>query len=157
MISIDYGNTNVINVPQSYLTLVSGTIYDLLTNSFRLDLKELEASEEGIVFPDTNIHNTEVTVAGTTFARTIEILPPYSIEFEDSQYTVRLQGSNNNIFDVAGGVLVQNQVQVIPGNSAGLVNPAVWDVVIDDDSTKDGTFGQLVSKVMTIARFIGLK
>lgn len=120
-ISIDYGNTNVITVPQADLTLVSGTLYELDTNSFRQDLKTLEASEEGIVFPDTNSHNTEVTVAGTTFARLIEILSPYSVEFTpDSAWSTRLIGSNNNIFDVENGILQQNQVQVIPSNSAGL-------------------------------------
>jgi hypothetical protein len=52
----------------------------------------------------------------------VEILAPYSVEFTpDSQYSVRLAGANNNIFDVEGGILVQNQVQVIPTNSAGLV------------------------------------
>jgi hypothetical protein len=72
-------------------------------------------------FEDTHIHNTEVTVAGTTFARTIEIIAPYSITFEDGQYTVILKGSNNNIFDVVNGILNQNQVQVVPTNSAGLI------------------------------------
>lgn len=119
-ISIDYGNTNIISVPKADLTLVSGTLYELDTNTFRLWLKDLEDGEVGMSFPKTNIHNTEVTVAGTTFARTIEILPPYSVEFEDGQYSVRLTGSNNNIFDIENGILVQNQVQVIPGNSAGL-------------------------------------
>lgn len=119
-VSIDYGNTNVINVQQADLTLVSGTIYELDTNFFRFTLKALESAEAGIVFTDTNIHNTEVTIAGTTFARGIQMISPYSVEFEDGQYTVILRGSNNNIFDVLGGILVQNQVQVIPTNSAGL-------------------------------------
>ena len=121
MIEIDWGDTYVIFVPQSYLTLVSGTLYKLDTNQFRLTLKELEATKEGIPHPKTHIHNTEVTVSGTTFARTVEILPPYSVEFEDGAYSVQLIGSNNNIFDIQTGILVQNQVQVIPTNSAGLI------------------------------------
>lgn len=121
MITIDYGNTNKIFVPQSSLILVSGTLYKQDTNAFRLELKSIEESEEGIVFPDTNVHNTEVTVAGTTFARTLEIKNPYSIEYENLQYAVRLEGSNNNMFDIENGILVQNQVQVIPTNSAGLI------------------------------------
>ena len=32
-----------------------------------------------------------------------------------------LVGSNNNLFDVENGILNQNYVQVIPGNSAGLI------------------------------------
>jgi hypothetical protein len=114
-------STLVITIPQADLTWVSGTIYSLDTDAFRLELKAWEYSAEGIVQLVTHTHNTEVTVAGTTFARTIEILPPYSITFEDGQYTVILEGSNNNIFDVANSILNQNQVQIIPTNSAGLI------------------------------------
>jgi len=113
--------TYVITIPQVDLTFVSGTLYNHDTEAFRLELKSWEDSNEGIVQPKTHNHNTEVTIVGTTYARSIEILPPYSIEYEDGQYTVVLIGSNNNIFDVANGILVQNQVQVIPSNSAGLV------------------------------------
>lgn len=114
--------TGVITVQQSGLVLVSGTLYDMDTNAFRLELKALEASVDGMTFGDTHIHNTQVTVAGTTFARTVEIVTPYSVRFlPDTLWTVRLQGSNNNIFDVENGILVQNSVQVIPGNSAGLI------------------------------------
>lgn len=120
MITIDWG-THIITIPQSYLAFVSGTFYTLDTNQFRLDLKALEVTPEGMAEPITHRHNTEVTIAGTTFARTIEILAPYSVEFEDGQYSVQLQNSNNNIWDIGGGILVQNQVQVIPTNSAGLI------------------------------------
>lgn len=171
MITIDYGNTNVINVPQSYLTLISGTFYELDTDQFRLDLKAIEDDEVGMAFPRTHTHNTEVTVAGITYARTIEILPPYSVEFEDGQYTVRLVGSNNNIFDVENGILVQNQVQVIPTNSAGLqtvtlaggvgtpqeVADAVWDALLVNHNDS-GSFGEYIAKkLLTTARFLGLK
>jgi len=165
-ISIDWGNTNIISIPQSYLSLISGTIYQLDTETFREDLKDLEDDEAGMPFPDTHIHNTEVTVAGTIFARTIEILSPYSVEFEDGQYTVILVGSNNNIFDVANGILVQNQVQVISTNSAGLIVSVqgsgvteqdkldiadrVWDETKSGHTTSD-TFGDyLDTKVSTI-------
>ncbi|MCK5641926.1 MAG: hypothetical protein KAJ19_14075, partial [Gammaproteobacteria bacterium] len=121
-ITIDYGNTNIINIPQADLSLVGGTLYELDTEWFRLALKDVEDSEAGIAFPTTHVRNAPVTVAGTTLAQTFEILYPYSIEFEDGAYTVRLAGSNNNIFDVENGILVQNSVQVIAQNSAGLVN-----------------------------------
>jgi hypothetical protein len=91
------------------------------TDQFRLDLKALEDDEEGMPFPDTHEHYTQVTVAGTTYARFIIIINGYSITFEDGQYTVRLAGSNNNFFDVENNILNQNQVQVIPGNAAGLI------------------------------------
>lgn len=112
--------TKVITVPQADLSLISGTLYELDTNAFRLELKDIEDGE-GMPYLDTHRHNTEVTVAGTTFARTLEIINGYSVEFEDGQYSVRLVGSNNNIFDVENGILVQNQVQVIPTNAAGLI------------------------------------
>jgi len=120
MINVDWG-TRTIYIPQSYLTLVSGTLYELDTNQLRLDLKDLEDDDEGMPHPDTHRHNTEVTIAGTTFVRTIEIINGYSVEFEDGQYSVRLVGSNNNIFDIQNNILNQNQVQVIPTNSAGMV------------------------------------
>ena len=109
------------DVPQADLTLISGTLYELDTEIFRLALKDIEDDETGMAFSRTHARNAPVTVAGTTFAQTLEILAPYSVRFEDGAYSVRLVGSNNNIFDVASGILVQNQVQVIPTNSAGLV------------------------------------
>lgn len=112
--------TKVISIPKADLTLISGTIYSLDSNQFRLDLKDWEDSEYGMAMPTTHNHNTEVTIAGITYARTIEIINGYSLEFEDGQYTVIIEGSNNNFHDVLNGILVQNQVQVIPTNSAGL-------------------------------------
>lgn len=143
--------TFIITIPQADLTFVSGTLYELDTNAFRLALKAWEASPEGIVFQKTHNHNTEVTIVGTTYARAINVIAPYSIRFQDGQYTVLLKGSNNNLFDVAGGILQQNQVQVIPSNSAGLIvvtsgsgvteqdkldiADRVWDEVIAGHST----------------------
>lgn len=117
-VSIAWG-TKVISVPKADLTLVSGTLYALDTDWFRAQLKGLEDDEAGIPFPDTHTHNTEVTIAGTTFARVIEIINGYTVTFEDGQYAVRLDGSNNNIFDE--GIINRNQVSIIPTNSAGLI------------------------------------
>lgn len=120
MLSVD-PITFVITVPQTDLSLVSGTLYNHDTDAFRLELKSFEDSVQGIVMPKTHNHNTEVTIAGTTYARAIEMLAPYSVEYENGSYSVVLQGSNNNIFDIASGILVQNTVQVIPTNAAGLI------------------------------------
>jgi hypothetical protein len=119
-ITIVWG-TGEIQIPQSYLDPVVGTLYDLDTVAFRLVLKDFEDSEMGMAFPDTHIHNKPVSVAGTTYASFIEIISPYFCTFEDGAYSVRLIGSNNNIFDIENGILTQNQVQVIPTNSAGLI------------------------------------
>ena len=119
-ISVDW-QSKVISVPSGYLTPIDGTFYEMDTNQFRLDLGFEMASEYGIPNLMSFRHNTEVTVAGVTFARTLEIINGYSITFEDGQYSIGLTESNNNIFDIQNGILNQNQVQVIPGNSAGLI------------------------------------
>jgi hypothetical protein len=136
-LSIDW-TTRTILVPQSYLTPIGGTLYELDTNQWRLDVLDI-MDAEGIAYPDPIRHNTEVTVAGTTFARTIEVINGYHVEFENGAYTVRLAGSNNNLFDVENGVLIQNTVQVIAQNSAGLV-------VVQQAADMDFT---LLRKVMT--------
>lgn len=122
--TIDWG-TKAIAIPKADLTLVSGVYFTYDTQAFRLELKVLESSEEGTPHLDTHSHSTEVTVAGITYARVIEIINGYTVEFEDpggapGQYAVSLTGSNNNIFE--DGILVHNQVSVISNNSAGLVN-----------------------------------
>lgn len=117
--------TKEITVQKSDLTPVSGTLYSLDTDQFRKAVFDLLASEDYIYMPDAFNHNTEVTVAGTTFARTIEFINGYFITFDDAggtdAYSVRLEGSNNNIFDIQNGILTQNLTQVIPTNSAGLI------------------------------------
>lgn len=159
--------THVITVPKADLTLKNGTIYTMDTDAFRLELKSWEDSEEGIIQPKTHNHNTEVTIAGVTYARAIEILPPYSVKFEDGQYTVILEGSNNNIFDVENGILVQNQVQVISTNSAGLIvkevgsavtsqdkldiADAVWDELKSEHTISDSFGDYLDAKISTIS------
>jgi len=155
-ISITWG-TKVIYIPKSYLgDPISGTLYELDTDAFRLDLKSLEDDEEGMPFPDTHSHNTEVSVAGVTLARVIEIINGYSIEFEDDYYSVRLVGSNNNMFDIQSGILVQNKVQVIPGNSAGLISSTAIEyasfdggVTIDVVNGVSGTLGSSTNPIGT--------
>lgn len=148
-ITVDW-EAKIINIPKSYLTLVSGTLYELDTNALRISLKDLEDGEEGMPFPDTHRHNTSVTVAGVTYARFIEIINGYSITFEDGQYTVRLVGSNNNFFDVENGILNQNQVQVIAGNSAGLV------VISSGSGLSTAEHDQLMA-ALTLNKFLALK
>ncbi len=115
-ISIDWGQ-KIIAVPQSYLTLIAGSLYELDTDQFRKDLKDLEDSDAGMPFEDTHRHNTTVVISGVVFARTFEIINGYTVTFEDLQYRVRLAGTNNNVSDVAN----INQVSILSQNSAGLV------------------------------------
>jgi len=115
MITIDWA-TKIISIPTTYLTPLGGSAYELDTDQFRLDLKDLEDDEEGIIFEDTHRHNTEVVLSGVTYARTFEIINGYTVTFQDGQYSVSLTGSNNNIADVMN----LNQVSLRSNNSAGL-------------------------------------
>ena len=135
-VSINWA-TGVITVPKADLTLVTGTLYSLDTEAFRQALMDIQDSEEGMWADTMFVHNTEVTVAGTTFARTIEIINGYSVVFEAGVYSVRLAGSNNNIFDVESGILVQNTVQVIAQNSAGLIVTSAGGTVPSQQEIRD--------------------
>lgn len=165
MISVDWG-TRVITVPQADLSLVSGSLYELDVDDFRLALKDLEDSDEGMSFPATHRHNTEVTLSGVTYARSVEIINGYTVTFEDTgtPYRVRCVGANHNISDVQN----LNDVSLIIGNSAGLIvvggagltasdiAAAVWDRATASHTTS-GTFGVLMKALLTVRKFLALK
>jgi len=109
--------TKVISVPQLYLAPKGGSVYELDVDVFRKDLKSIEDSEVGMIFPDTHRHNAEVAIGGVTYARTVEMINEYTITFEDGQYIINLVGANNNLLDVAN----LNQVSIRPSNAAGLI------------------------------------
>lgn len=115
--------TNVITIPQSDCTLVSGTFYRLPTKTeFKAQVDTFMASEQGMPFSHPIDHNPDYTVAGVTYAPKVEVLAPYSVEFSPSAaWSVELTESNNNLWDIGAGILTQNQVQVIPTNTAGLI------------------------------------
>lgn len=112
--------SGIITVPQADLINLGNGIYELDVNSFRLALKDLEDSEEGSIWPTTHSHNTQVTLSGVTYARTFELLSPYTVTFQDtgSPYTVKCTGANHNISDRKN----VNNVSLIIGNSAGLIS-----------------------------------
>jgi len=119
-IYIDWDN-RIIYIPRFFLIEITpNTSYVLDTSDFRLALKELEASEQGMIFPNTHNHNTEATLGGVTYARLIEIINDYTITFEEFEtpYRVFLTGSNNNILDVTN----LGTVSIAPNNSAGLIS-----------------------------------
>lgn len=154
--TVDY-TTLTVEVPQADLTLVGGTFYTQDTNAFWRELKAIEASEEGISFPPMSDRNAAVTIAGTTFAPGVQLVNGFNITYEDGQYSVQLNGTNNNLWSIADGILNQNQVQVIPTNSAGLVVSGsgvteqdkldiasrVWDSLLSSHVI-NGTFGWLM-------------
>ena len=130
-ISIDW-NTRVITVPKNDLLLVQDVpseIRSMDLNWFRLSVKVLESSEDGQNNPDIIRHNTEVTLGGLTYARTIEVINGYTITFEDGQWAVNLIGANSNVADKTN----VNQVSVRPQNSAGMISsPAIEHVSFND-------------------------
>ena len=155
MITIDW-ILKIIYVPQSYLTFVSGATYTLDTNQFRLDLKALEYSVEGIPNDTTHEHVTEFILSGVPYARFVVIINGYTVEFEDTgtPYRVSLIGSNNNIADVT---VVNANVSIQSNNSAGLVSPNAWRELVNAANTQEGTFGELAQKWLTKAIWLGLK
>lgn len=143
-ISIDW-KSRVIYVPKAYMTLIQSTpieIRELNINQFRLDLKALEAGEEGMMFDDTHRHNTEVLLGGIVYARVIEIINGYTVTFENGAYAVNLVGANSNI----GDVINLNTVSVRSNNAAGLISNSAIEyssfnggVTVDTSSSFSGT------------------
>ena len=115
-ISVNWAN-KVITIPQNDLTFVESGVYELDMNDFKSWVQAEEESESGICCERIMKHNTEVSLGGVTYARTIEIINGYTVTFEDGQYAVNLTGANNNLADV----LNVNQVSCRSANTAGMV------------------------------------
>lgn len=137
--TIDWG-TGIIYVDRdtdTFFSPLGGGLYEMDTNAFRLALKGLEDSADGMTFPDTHRHVTETTLGTATYARVIELVNGYTITFlPDGPWTALLTGSNNNIADVKN----VNSVSLVTSNSAGLVvapvdpsgiGPAFWATEIE--------------------------
>lgn len=135
--------TGVILVARADMTLVQASpeIRRLDTNQFRYDLRNLEDGEEGRPFPITHNHNQDVDIGGgIILADVLLIRDPYTVTFEDGQYTVELEGTNNNI----GIKNNKNQVSLSSANSAGLViiegnttPQAIWEYLISGGGGKE--------------------
>lgn len=158
-----------IHVPKADMTLVQASpeIRELDLDVFRLELKAYEAAEYGIYLLKTHNHNTQVTLGNLTFSRVIEILPPYTVTFEDGQYAINLVNANSNVSDKTN----VNQVSVRSANSAGLVAAtstvtagdvsaiadAVWEELISDHSSITGSAAKIIKEIKTKATLSSLK
>lgn len=112
--------TRVINVQKADMTLVQSTpieVRELDLDTFRLTLKDLEDSEEGMAYILTHNHVAPFDVGGITLARVVEIVNDYTVTFEDGAYIVNLVGANTNLADRVN----PNNVSIRSSNSAGLV------------------------------------
>lgn len=119
--------TGEISIPRADMPViqVSPEVRQLDTAQLWLDLKDLEKSVDGIIWPDTQSNNPSYVISGFTYAQAFQIIPPYFITFEDGQYSVALTGTNNNIIDVA----TANQVRILSQNSGGLIgNPQIEEM-----------------------------
>ncbi len=118
-ITINWG-TKVITIPKSFMAQVQVNpfeVRELDLDALRLALKDLEDSDQGMAFPDTHSHNTQVVLSGVTYARMLIFINDYTVTFEDGQYAVNAVGANSNIADVMN----LNQVSLRTANSAGLI------------------------------------
>lgn len=122
-ISIDWATKIILvnKVDMVLIQTVPSVIYQLDLDVFRLILKDIEDSSDGMAFERTHKHSESVTVGGAVLARVIQFVNGYTVEFEDDgtaagQYRVQTVGANSNI----GSVIQVNQVSVSTSNSAGL-------------------------------------
>ena len=162
-ISVDWANTKVIYVEKTDLTLVQASpqeIYDLDLNVFRLTLLDLQDDVDGRPWQKTYKHNTEVDLGGLTYARTFEIVAPYTVTFEDGKYAVNLVGANSNVADRTN----VNQVSVRPQNSAGMTSSKDIEygafnggVTYDVDSPYSGSIGNVGKPNFPVNNFNDLK
>jgi hypothetical protein len=155
-IYVDWAN-RIIFIPKQVTAQVQASpteIRELNLNDFRLALKDLEDSPEGMPYLDTHRHNTTVTLGGVTFARLIEIINNYTVTFEDGQYAVNLVGANSNVGDRVN----VNQVSVRSANSAGLIEVATGSGPTASE-TADAVRAELAAELLRIvelARIHGL-
>lgn len=122
-----------VTIPQADLTFVSGSLYTFDTLQYMRDLNALLDDENYIWMDDAFVHNTEVSILGTTYARQILNANGWSLTFENTAMSVQYSGSNNDLFDSENGILInQPLVNVIGTNSAGLINAPKLDDIYED-------------------------
>lgn len=151
--------TGLITVPRADMPVVqvSPEIRSFDVVQFHKDLRTIHASVQGAPYSTTHLHGLPYTISGTNYADSVNILDPYTVEFEDGQYTVLSFGANHNV----GDVKVPNQVSLITNNSAGLINiveirELLYDGAINIDA-KNGTdsgsypYGTLSKPCKTLA------
>ncbi len=117
-VSINW-TTQVISIPRADMPVVQVTpeVRELDIRWLKDQLKLLEESTEGIIYPDTHNHIPETTMSGVVFASMIEIINGYTITFENAHYAVNIFGGNSNL----GDVINRNDVSFQTQNSAGMI------------------------------------
>jgi len=150
--------TRIITVPLADLTLVTaasgsfGAVYSYNVDAYRLELRDWEDSADGMGAPPTHNHNTEVTLAGVTYARVFEQVNGYTTTFEldTPAQQVSLFGANHNIGDVQN----VNGVGLIINNSAGLQTVVQGSGL---DTGQDASLTNIESKMIEVFKLLGLQ
>jgi len=121
--------TQLVSIPDTDLTLVSGTHYRLNMFTFLIEIRRLEAND-GLWAPQIVEHtNPKINFAGADYAGFDKIINGYKIIFTGNLTRVDLIGSNNNIADI----FISNGVSVVPSNSAGLQKVSIGSGVTPQD------------------------
>ena len=118
-ITVDWPN-RVINIPRADMALVQASpteIRELSLAALHGTMRDLEASDTGIMYLPMHTYNPPVNIGGATLAPVVTIINDYTVTFEDGQYAVNLTAANSNVADRVN----VNQVSVRASNSAGLV------------------------------------
>jgi len=140
MAYVDWG-ARVVYIDRSELTeIVADDVYGLDTTWLWQTIHDLEDDVEGMNNPDIMRHSLPYTLSGVTYARAVEIINGYRVQFTgppppNDYFSVVLSGGNNNVADV----FIPNPVSVISNNSAGLAEAtatdAVWNEVLEGGYT----------------------
>ena len=112
-ISVDYSTASpwLITIPQSDLTLESGTKYTLTVDEFWILLRDFTDNEVNV--PKPKLYSRIPATPSTPSITNIE--DDYELEFEDGSYSVNIIEGNTNIREVE----VKNTVSVNTNNTTG--------------------------------------
>lgn len=137
MVTIDWA-TFIIHVPQAALTPLGGGRFGLDIEAFRNTLKNIEDTDEGMPFSVTHARNAPVLLSGVTYAQTFEILPPYTVSFENTgtPYIVVPSGANHNLgdktnFDGGMSLVIGNAAGLIAVSTSGTTGPTVAEIAAE--------------------------
>ena len=116
-ITVDYSVTPfLITIPQSDLTLITGTQYQLTVDTFWLLLRDFTDNENAV--PQPKLYRRTPATASTPSITEIEEAY-YALQFENGAYSVNIINGNTNIREVE----VKNTVSVNTNNTTGFINP----------------------------------
>ena len=126
-ISIDWSSwPYLITIPQSDLTLVSGTRYEITVNTLWQLLRDFSDSPEAIGAPVTY---RRIPATASTPAITEINDPTYAAQFENGSYSVDIINGNTNFRDVE----VKNTVSIGTNNTTGFIDPQFLEATVFQD------------------------